>query len=231
VSSPSTIVLVHGAWHGAWSWERVVPLLEQSGLDVRTVELPSVGLDVDTSRDLSGDAAAVSQVLDDVRGPNLLCGHSYGGLVITMAAAGRADVTRLVYLCAAMPDAGESGAAVFERAGISPGWIVMEDGRMMVDPAQARAVFYGDCDAETQRAAVERLRPMSPAAHLEPVPVAAWRTIPSTYVVCTMDEAIPTAAQRAAFAPQAGEVLELESSHSPFLSQPRALAELLAERA
>jgi pimeloyl-ACP methyl ester carboxylesterase len=231
VSSPSTIVLVHGAWHGAWCWERVVPLLEQRGLDVRTVELPSIGLDVDTTRDLSGDAAAVRQVLDDVGGPILLCGHSYGGLVITMAAAGRSDVARLVYLCAAMPDAGESGATVFERAGISPGWIVVEDGRMLVDPAQAAAVFYGDCDPETQRAAVARLRPMSPAPHFEPVPVAAWRTIPSTYVVCTSDRAIPTESQRAAFAPQAAEVLELDSSHSPFLSQPQALAELLAARA
>ncbi len=230
-SERATIVLVHGAWHGAWCWERVVPLLEQRGLSVRTVELPSVGPSGSDRPDLTDDAAAVSAVLDAVGGPILLCGHSYGGMVITRAAADRSDVNRLVYLCAAMPDSGESGAAVFERAGITAGWLVVDDGLMSVDPEQASSVFYGDCDSETQQAAITRLRPMSVAPHLEPVPTAAWRSIPSTYVVCTRDMAIPTEAQRRAFAPQAGEVVELDAGHSPFLSQPAAVAELLADRA
>jgi pimeloyl-ACP methyl ester carboxylesterase len=230
-SERATIVLVHGAWHGAWCWDRVMPLLEERGLSVRTVDLPSVDPAGDDRPDLTDDAAAVSAVLDAVDGPILLCGHSYGGMVITRAAAGRSDITRLVYLCAAMPDSGESGAAVFERAGITAPWLVVDDGLMSVDPEQASSVFYADCDPETQQTAVARLRRMSIAPHVEPVPVAAWRSIPSTYVVCTKDVAIPTEAQRRAFAPQADEVLELDASHSPFLSQPAAVAELLAERA
>jgi pimeloyl-ACP methyl ester carboxylesterase len=225
----STVVLVHGGWHGSWCWAQVVPLLERRGISVRTVELTSIGADPDDPPALSGDAAAVVAVLDDIRAPALLCGHSYGGMVITQAAAGRKDVTRLVYLCAFMPDAGESLISIIgERAP----WIVAHpDGRWLPDLEQAAATFYADCDAETQRASTARLRPMPTATIEEPVSSAPWREIPSTYVVCTQDLAIPVELQRERFAPRADEVVELEASHSPFFSQASAVADLLAERA
>jgi pimeloyl-ACP methyl ester carboxylesterase len=175
--------------------------------------------------------AAVRVVLDDTPGQKLLVGHSYGGTVVTAAAAGRADVARLIYLCAAMLDVGESGASVFASAGIDASWLVLRDGLMWPNLDVSGELFLGDCDPATQRAAVERLRPMSLVPHGEPVPEAAWHSIPSTYVVCTLDKAIPVQVQRTVFAPRAQEVLELEASHSPFYSQPRAVAELLAARA
>jgi pimeloyl-ACP methyl ester carboxylesterase len=227
---PSTVVLVHGAWHGSWCWDRVVPLLEARGLTVRTVDLPSVGVAPGVAADLSGDAAAVAAVLDQVDGPALLCGHSYGGMVISVAAAGRSDVSRLVYLCAFMPDAGES---LVQLTGGKPApWIQLLDGGLTLpDPAQAVDVFYADCDGETAREAAARIRSMSGAAFGEPVAAPAWHGIPSTYVVCTLDRAIPPELQRDVFAPRADEVVELEASHSPFSSQPAAVAALLAERA
>ena len=151
--------------------------------------------------------------------------------MITAAAAGRTDVSRLVYVCAAMPDAGESGASLFESAGIDASWLIMDGGLMWPNREASGELFLGDCDSETQQAAVDRLRPMSLVPHGEPVPEAAWRSIPSTYVVCTLDKAIPPQVQRELFAPRADEVVELESSHSPFYSQPEALAEVFAERA
>jgi pimeloyl-ACP methyl ester carboxylesterase len=224
----STVVLVHGAWHGCWCWDSVVPRLEERGLDVRTVALPSIDADPASGADLSGDAATVAAVLDGVDTPALLCGHSYGGVVVTRAAAGRTDIARLVYLAAFMPDAGES---LFSITGGPAPWIVQQiDGRVLPDPGLACDTFYGDCSPAVQQLSLERLRPMPTAPFSEPVPEAAWRTIPSTYVVCTQDEAIPVEWQRD-FAARADEVIELEASHSPFLSQPEALTDLLAERA
>jgi pimeloyl-ACP methyl ester carboxylesterase len=225
----STVVLVHGGWHGSWCWARVVPLLERRGLSVHAVDLPSIDADPDDRSALSGDAAAVVALLDDLREPALLCGHSYGGMVITQAAAGREDVAQLVYLCAFMPDEGESLLSI---VGERPPWIVAhDDGRWLPDLEQAAATFYADCDAEIQRASIARLRPMPTAPIEEPVSSAPWRGIPSTYIVCTQDVAIPVEWQRERFAPRADEVVELEASHSPFFSHPSALANLLAERA
>jgi pimeloyl-ACP methyl ester carboxylesterase len=222
-----TVVLVHGAWHGGWCWDRVVPLLEERGLEVRTVDLPSVG--AEGGANLSGDAAAVRAVLDEAGGPVLLCGHSYGGMVVTQAAAGHPNVGRLVYLCAFMPDEGES--LVRLTGGEPAPWIqIREDGTTLPDLEQAPEVFYGDCDRETQEQVTLRLRPMSAAAFLEPVRSAAWREVPATYVVCMRDAALPVELQREVFAPRAHEAVELDASHSPFLSNPQAVADLLASR-
>jgi pimeloyl-ACP methyl ester carboxylesterase len=226
----SLVVLVHGAWHGAWCWERVVPLLEARGLDVRTLTLPSIDAPASDESGLSGDAAAVARVLDDAGGTSLLVGHSYGGMVVTAAAAGRTDVGRLLYLCAFAPDAGESLVAL--TGGAPAPWIrTLEDGRALADLEQAADLFYGGCDPETQRAAIERLRPMPVPPFVEPVAGVAWHTIPSTYVVCAQDGALPPELQRDVLAPRLAETIELEASHSPFYSQPETVAELIAARA
>src|SRR4051812_9377628 len=115
-SSP-VIVLVHGAWHGSWSWAKVVPLLERQGLAVRTVDLPSTGPDVDALGSLDDDVTALTAVLDELAGPKILVGHSYGGLPITEAGAGRDDIAHLVYVCAFMLDLGQS---LLDAAGGEP---------------------------------------------------------------------------------------------------------------
>ncbi len=225
-----TVVLVHGAWGGSWCWERVVPLLEERGVRAIAVDLPSVGADSGEPTDLSADAGAVTRVLDEQGGRLVLCGHSYGGMVVTVAAAGRSDVGRLVYLCAFMPDAGESLFAL-TGGGLAP-WIdVLEDGRTIPDLVHRAEVSYADCDEETRASAIARLRPQAPAPFAETVTTAAWRTIPATYVVCTEDESLPVEVQRQVFAPRAGEVVELVSSHAPFFSQPWRVADLLADAA
>jgi pimeloyl-ACP methyl ester carboxylesterase len=101
-----TLVLVHGAWHGGWCWQRLTPHLERLGVFVRVVELPSVGAAAGSAVDLSRDAATVRSVIDSVPAPLVLCGHSYGGMVISQAAAGARNVARLLYLCAFMPAEG-----------------------------------------------------------------------------------------------------------------------------
>jgi pimeloyl-ACP methyl ester carboxylesterase len=224
------VVLVHGAWHGSWCWEKVADLLEERGIGVHTVDLPSVGADPDDAAGLAGDAAAVRDVLDSVDGPVLLVGHSYGGMVVTYAAAGRDDVARLLYLAAFMPDTGES---LVQLTGGQPApWIQrLDDGRILADMDQAAQLFYGECDPETREAAIGRLRPMTGKPMVDPIPDAAWRSIASTYVVCARDGALPPELQRDVFAPRADESIELDTDHSPFYSQSEALAGVIAERA
>jgi pimeloyl-ACP methyl ester carboxylesterase len=224
----ATIVLVHGAWHGSWCWQRVTPLLEKRGIAVRTVDLPSVGARPGSGTDLSADAAAVEAVVESVVGPVVLCGHSFGGMVISHVAAEK--VTRLVYLCAFMPIEGDSLVGI--RGGRHAPFVQMlEGGLTIADPAQTRTVFYSDCDAPTVAWAQSQLRPQSGATFEEPVTRPAWRNTPSTYIVCANDMALPPDLQRKLFAPRATDTVELQASHSPFLSQPDALADLLAERA
>jgi pimeloyl-ACP methyl ester carboxylesterase len=222
----ATLVLVHGAWHGSWCWEKLASLLESERIAVATVDLPSVG-PRHSSAGLADDAAAVRALIDGLSGPVVLCGHSYGGMVISSAAAGHPRAAALVYLCAFVPRPGES--LVTASGNRHADWIrMLEDGTTMPDRDRAGDVFYGDCDAATARWALGRLAPQNAAAFSEPVAQPAWLAIPSTYIVCTEDQAVPPETQRTVFAPRAGRVLELATSHSPFLSQPKRLADMLA---
>ena len=220
-----TLVLVHGAWHGTWCWQYVLPHLREQGCKVRTVELPSVGAAPGSNIDLSADAAAVRAVIAAQDGPVVLCGHSYGGMVITHAAALNAQVERLVYLCAFVPRRGES---LLDLGGgqLAP-WIDKLPGGLTIpDRALGAALFYGDCDAATQRWALSSLRPQCEAPFVEPVPETPSPELFSTYVVCTQDGALPCEVQRQYFASRTRRVVELAASHSPFLSRPAELARL-----
>src|SRR5436190_15656651 len=107
---PATVVLVHGAWHGAWCWDRVVAGLHDRDVDVLALDLPGHGASAEPLGDLYGDAAAVHAALDTLDGPAVVCGHSYGGAVMSLGAAHPA-VRHLVYLAALMLDVGETCAA------------------------------------------------------------------------------------------------------------------------
>src|SRR5258708_3580260 len=106
----ATVVLVHGAWHGAWCFERVMPLLADAEVPAIAVDLPGHGADEGPFTDLHGDAARVLAVLNEIEGGVVLLGHSYGGAVITEAGVHPA-VTHLVYLCALLPADGASCTA------------------------------------------------------------------------------------------------------------------------
>lgn len=256
----ATLVLVHGAWHGRWCWERVTPYLERRGIEALTLDLPSVqgwadgsmggspagpaagpvresvGGSADSmagSADAAGapglpeDAAAVRSLLDTLAGPVVLCGHSYAGMVISLAAAGRRDVAELVYLTAFMPERGQSLVAASGNRHAP--WIRMLDGGLSLpDVSRVGEALYGDCDPATRDWAVARLRPQQAVAFTQPVPQPAWREIPSTYIVCSEDKAMRPERQRTVFAPRARRVLDLDAGHSPFLSRPEALAAMLA---
>ena len=227
-ASPKSIVLVHGAWHGSWCWQRVVPLLRQRGFAVRAVDLPSTGIDPPPRADLSTDAAAVRKVIKEMPGDVLVCGHSYGGMVISHPAVGaHPRVGHLAYVCAFVPDRGQSLFSIGD--GKPAPWIRADErGMTLPDPDQAADLFFGDCDPETQAWAIGRLRSQPAAPFAEPIADPAWLRTESTYIVCTQDRVMPAELQRGLFASRTASVFELQASHSPFLSCPGLLAERLA---
>jgi pimeloyl-ACP methyl ester carboxylesterase len=234
----TSVVLVHGAWHGAWCFDRVVALLDAAGVEAIAVDLPGHGDDPGPLGDLHTDSARVTEVLDGLDGDCVLLGHSYGGAVITEAGVHPA-VRHLVYLCAFVIDTDESCmAAAIELAAtldlslgegtnLVEAMTVHDDGTTTVSPDGAAQSFFHDCDDSTVAAAVARLGPQ-PTISLADTPTAvAWRERPSTYVVCTEDLAVPAALQRAMAARCTGSV-DWPTSHSPFLSAPDRVADLLS---
>ena len=213
----TNVLLVHGAWHGAWCWDTLAPRLTSAGLDVTTVDLPSSG----GGGDLAADAAVVRAALDGIDGPAVLVGHSYGGQAVSEASQGRDDVAHLVYLCAFMLDTGESLLGAL--AGQVPPWIAVDEATETSMPTTPYDVFYGDVDPSVAAAFPALLRPQTLSSFAAPLTGAGWHTIPSTYVGCTQDQAIPYPAQQAMSA-RAGSVVTLQTSHSPFVSAPDDVA-------
>jgi pimeloyl-ACP methyl ester carboxylesterase len=217
-------LLVHGAWHGGWAFDPLVRSLEAAGYTARTVDMPSAG----STADLAADAAVVRDALAESSAPTVVVGHSYGGVVISEAAAGAGNVAGLVYLCAFMLDEGESLLGALQ--GQIPPWIAVDEAAGTSMPTTPVPIFYNDCSEEDAAAAAARLKPQSLAAFTSEQTAAAWKEMPSTYIICEQDMAIPPAAQEAMSA-RAGAVERMDASHSPFLSQPDATAALLQRAA
>lgn len=223
-----TFLLVHGAWHGPWAWDQIVAELKGAGQAAVTVDLPSSGAQAGALGDLAADVAAVTEALDAIEGPKVLVAHSYGGIPITQAAAGREDVRHLVYVCAFMLDVGESLLGALD--GAVPDWIELVADGAASRVTRPREVFYADVEDQLARASEDRLGLQSIPSFADPLTAAAWGGIPSTYVVCEQDQAIPLPAQEAMSA-RAGTVHRMPTSHSPFLSRPDDLAAILIDLA
>ncbi|WP_433241725.1 alpha/beta fold hydrolase [Streptosporangium sp. CA-135522] len=228
--SKPTLVLVHGAWHGRWAWDPLLPFLRQAGIPVLAVQLPGIGRGPG-EHDLAGHAAFLRAELQATTGPVVVCGHSYGGAVVTEAAAGLDNVKGLVYVAAFMVDVGESCVDANVPAPVLPDptlGTVREGDYLRVPAAAATQMFYGDCTPQQARTAIAGLTPEHVKTVSTPVTRAAWREIPSTYVVCENDNAILAHVQTR-MARRAKRSLVMDSAHSPMLSRPRELATLLTQ--
>jgi pimeloyl-ACP methyl ester carboxylesterase len=228
------IVLVPGGFTGAWMWADVVALLEREGIEAIAVELPTIGEHA-AGADFHADARAVRELLDRLGHPVLLCGHSYGGAVITEAAAGpHAAVCELVYLTAAAPGAADSivslmRAAAPDAEAEEEGVVIRDDGLACLDRGAARRALFNDCAPERAEDGLRRLRPMSLAGGDQPVSEAAWTQLPYIYVRGSEDP-MPEALARG-FLERATKVVELPTGHCPNWTRPDLVARLLGERA
>ncbi len=224
-TSPRTVVLVHGAWHGAWCWWKVVEGLEAAGIPVVAVELP-------LAEGLDADAAAARVAIDATSGPTVVVGHSYGGLVISRAMLGAPNVDHAVYLTAMMVDEGESAVAIMAEhpTALDAGMRKNDTTRFVADEYLVEA-FYADCSEDDIALARRSLRPM-PLRTAAPAKVGpGWKDVPTTtYVVCADDRALHPDAQRH-MARHATNVVSWDVSHSPFFSRPELVVGLLSRLA
>jgi pimeloyl-ACP methyl ester carboxylesterase len=222
-----TLIFVHGACvHDApWWWSQMTEPLAGHGIASVAVPLPSCGETGDGLGDLYADVAAVRQTIAEAEAPIVLCGHSYGGMVITQAGADQ-RVAQLLYVTSMMPEAGQSLAAL---AGSQPTpWMDPgDDGTVGVHADLVRELFLQDCDEATVQQALDRLTRQSAMPFAQPPLDIAWQQKPSTYFVCTEDLAIPAELQRQR-ASASARLIDFPSGHHPFLSQPEAFAQSIA---
>ncbi|MFD3372812.1 MULTISPECIES: alpha/beta fold hydrolase [unclassified Streptomyces] len=231
-----TVVLVHGGFADASaSWNDVIKQLQKEGYPVVAPANPLRGLPT--------DAPYLASVLKSVKGPVILAGHSYGGAVITNAAAGNPNVKALVYVAAFVPDKGEQ---VGELLGKYPGSEIPDavnpvpfpnpDGStgsdLYLKADKFRSAFAGDLPASVTNVMHAAQRPFSASSLTDVTQAAAWRTIPSWGLVATSDKAIPPALQRFEYqrAQARGTVEVRGASHSVMISHPEAVTKLI-ERA
>jgi pimeloyl-ACP methyl ester carboxylesterase len=215
------LVLVHGAWHGAWCWEHLLAELTNRGWPASAVpDLPSTR--GDRNAGMYDDARAVQEHLARFKEPVVVLAHSYAGMPVTEAVADVPNVQQLIYLSAHMLDKGESLVSP-----IGGPWYPPET-TLLAPPDNARELFYHDVPATLADQAVSRLRPHSARSFEEPLTRASWTSIPSAYIVCDQDLAFPEGLADK-LAPKANLTRHLPGSHSPFLAQPATLADTLED--
>ncbi len=229
----STYVLVHGAWHGPWCWEKVVPLLKQAGHQVEIPDLSECSQDK-TFREitLTTFTKRVCELLDAQAEPVILVGHSLGGIVISQVAEERPEkIQTLVYLTAFLPQNGES---VFQLAQmnsdslVGPNLVVNEEQGSLIfkEGAPLKDMFYGDCSDEDVARAISLLVPDALAPQGTPVRISAehFGRVPRIYIECLRDRALtPPFQKRMYTATPCQAILSMETSHSPFFSAPQEL--------
>ena len=196
------------------------------------IDLPGHGASTLPLGDLYGDAQHVVDVLGILARPVVLVGHSYGGAVITEAAVSSPHVQHLVYLTAFALDEGESaigalGAMPRHEVELSAAMRMCDDGTSVLDPDLAAGALYGSCSSAVATAALARLSPQPIAPFGQPVTGAPRNSIPSTYVLCTLDRAIHPEHQRIMSA-RCTNVVTLETDHSPFASATDETADVIA---
>jgi pimeloyl-ACP methyl ester carboxylesterase len=224
-SAPRGVLLVHGAWHTGRAWNGVAARLRARGVPVAVAELHRGSL----AADIAAAEAALDQILQF--GSVIVCGHSYGGAVIT--GLPHQKIAHLVYLAAMMPDIGETALGLLASAPASDLSACMlgdPSGTTTIDPEQAGKLFHAHLDEDQRAAHIAELVPQLMAAGHQATTNTAWRSRPSTYVLCTDDRVINPALQRR-FGKRATNTVTWNSDHGAFASHETDTVELLVRLA
>ena len=219
------IVLVHGAFADGSGWAHVIPLLERDGYYVIAVQNPLTSL--------AADVETTKRVIDAQTGPTVVVGHSYGGAVITAAAAGNPNVKALVYLAAFAPEAGEPIGKFGDQypAPLSTALKPDAAGFLYVDRARFHAVFCADVPLAEARVMAATQKPLIKSVFGATVDQAAWKTIPSWYLVSQEDSAINPNLERFYAKRMGAKTTEIKASHVAFISHPADVARLIEQAA
>lgn len=229
------VVLVHGAWHGAWCFSALQAELDRRGVPSLAIDLPGHGASTLPLSDMHGDAQHVVDTLAVLRSRGIenvvLAGHSYGGAVISQAASTDVSVSHLVYIAAFAPEAGQSVMAQLmalprHDTALGSALIVGADGNSTINPEFAKESFYGCCNNEVVTASIARLSPQPMVTMTQEVTGSPRETIPSTYVLCSQDQAVHPEHQKI-MSQLCTNVITFDTDHSPFASMVIETADIL----
>ena len=225
IEGVKNVVLVHGGFVDGSGWQGVYDLLKRDGFNVSIVQNPTTSL--------ADDVAVTRRVLATQDGPAILVGHSYGGVVITEAGKDP-KVAGLVYIAAFAPDRGESVSALIKEpppGAPVPPILPPQDGYLFLDRTKFHESFAADVSPEAAAFMADSQVPWGLDALNGAVGEPAWRTKPNWYLVATEDRMIPPEAQRAMSKRAGSTVAEIAGSHAIYVSQPKAVASIIAKAA
>jgi pimeloyl-ACP methyl ester carboxylesterase len=231
-----TVVLVHGGFSDASVWDAVITQLQDDGFPVIAPANPLRGA--------LADSAYLASVLDTLGGPLILAAHSYGGIVISNAAAmtrNAQNIQALVFVAAFIPDVGEQGQNLTPLPGsligpalqgrLCPVASCPAGAELYIDPAQFRKVLAGDLSPGQTNVLAAAQRGISPTASTEASEFAAWHTVPSFAIVSTQDNAIGVANERVMARRAQAKTVEVQASHFVIMSEPDAVVSLIESAA
>jgi pimeloyl-ACP methyl ester carboxylesterase len=230
-STDPTVVLVHGAFADSSSWNGVIELLQESGVTVTAAPNPLRGL--------THDAAYVASFLNQIPGPVLLVGHSYGGAVMTNAGSNAENVVGLVYVAAFAPDEGETLLEVEQGSrdsvlltALVPLQYPTGSGtetatEFAIDPAKIQEAFAADLSPNQNAVIAATQRPIAEVAFAEKTGVPAWKTLPSWSIVPTGDKAVGADVVRSMAERAGATITEIDASHVVMISQPQAVTDVI----
>ena len=225
VEGVKNVVLVHGGFVDGSGWQGVYDQLKKDGYDVTIVQNPTTSL--------ADDVAVTKRALATQTGPAILVGHLYGGVVVTEAGTDP-KVAGLVYIAAFAPDKGESVSSLIKNpppGAPVPPILPPQDGYLFLDRAKFRASFAADVSADAAAFMADSQVPWGLEALNGEVTEPSWKTKPSWYLVATEDKMIPPDAQRGMSKRAGSSVVEVRGSHAVYVSQPQAVADIIAKAA
>jgi pimeloyl-ACP methyl ester carboxylesterase len=234
------VLLIHGGAHGAWCWERILEPLRAAGFEPEPVDMPGRGADAGRASTVSLDdyTDLLDAVIDRDEQPVAIVAHSMGGVYGSAIAERRPEaVSRIVFIAALAPRDGEAGLPILQTRAhgsglLEPGAILVSEDQTTatVPPEHATASFYSDCAAADAEWAGSQLcaEPVVPIMTPVQLTEANYGRVPKTWILTTNDRTVPPALQREQAEAIGATIVEIESGHSPFLSMPDELTNVIA---
>lgn len=232
-----TFILIHGSWHCAWNWHKVVPLLERAGHTAIAIDLPGMGRDKTPISEvrMKTTVEKICSLIDSIEGKVILVGHSKNGIMISQAAEYRPHkIEKLVYLAAYLIPTGKTQQeySAQDTGGVLKPYVTRypELNAHTLQPAIYKEGLYHDCDDDITEMAKLLLSHEPVESGITPLELTEenYGSIPRYYIECTEDRAVtPFIQQKMYTETPCAKVYRMDTSHSPFFSKPKELVEIL----
>jgi len=223
-NATTNIILVHGAWADGSSWSKVIPILEKAGHKVIAVQMPE--------HSFSDDVATVKRAIELVRGPTVLVGHSYGGMVISNAAYNNTNIKGLVFIAAVAPNEGQSISDFVDVKKLPKDLLITDSaGFVYFNPSKFHDTFAQDVNLTQANIMAAVQKPINQSIFAEKSGPPAWKQLPVWYQVSENDHAFPPAVEHQFAKQMNATTISLASSHASLVSHPNEVAQLILDAA